>query len=195
MATAKRPCERSLPRRPHPRSGTLYLYKELQELDTGESPFMVDAEEDNITRWRVGISSGALKESLDLRALATEVEKWARAAHQQPVVLMDIQFPSDYPNSVPFVRMVRPRFKFHTGHITIGGSLCTELLTPGGWTPMTIHALLLTVCQMFREGNAHVQLHPDEHCARPLVDYHEQEAKEAFERVARFHGWSTHTRR
>ena len=51
-----------------------------------------------------------------------------------------------------------------TGHVTVGGSMCTELLTPGGWQPMTVHALLLTVCQMLRQGEAQIQLKPDEHC-------------------------------
>ena len=72
--------------------------------------------------------------------------------------------------------------------------MCTELLTPGGWQPMTVHALLLTVCQMLREGEAQIQLKPDEHCMWPLKDYSEMEAREAYERVAKFHGWPTQRR-
>ena len=93
-----------------------------------------------------------------------------------------------------FVRMIKPRFKWHTGHVTVGGSMCTELLTPGGWQPMTVHALLLTVCQMLRQGEAQIQLKPDEHCMWPLKDYSEMEAREAYERVAKFHGWPTQRR-
>ena len=100
----------------------------------------------------------------------------------------------DYPKSVPFVRMIKPRFKWHTGHVTVGGSMCTELLTPGGWQPMTVHALLLTVCQMLRQGEAQIQLKPDEHCMWPLKGYSEMEAREAYERVAKFHGWPTQRR-
>jgi hypothetical protein len=33
------------------------------------------------------------------------------------------------PFSPPFIRVVEPRFAFHTGHVTIGGSICMELLT------------------------------------------------------------------
>ena len=87
--------------------------------------------------------------------------------------------------------VIKPRFKWHTGHVTVGGSMCTELLTPGGWQPMTVHALLLTVCQMLRQGEAQIQLKPDEHCMWPLKDYSEMEAREAYERVAKFHGWPT----
>ena len=54
---------------------------------------------------------------------------------------------------------------------------------------MTVHALLLTVCQMLREGEAQIQLKPDEHCMWPLKDYSEYEAREAYERVAKYHGW------
>ena len=72
--------------------------------------------------------------------------------------------------------------------------MCTELLTPAGWQPMTVHALLLTVCQIFREGDSRIQLKPDEHCAWPLKDYSEMEAREAYERVAKFHGWPTQRR-
>ena len=72
--------------------------------------------------------------------------------------------------------------------------MCTELLTPGGWQPMTVHALLLTVCQMLRQGEAEIQLKPDEHCMWPLKDYSEMEAREAYERVAKFHGWPTQRR-
>jgi len=41
----------------------------------------------------------------------------------------------DYPVDPPFVRVVRPRFAFHSGHVTIGGSICMELLTRSGWSP------------------------------------------------------------
>ena len=136
----------------------------------------------------------ALWEHLDLPRLARELDHWQRASQQQPVIVMSVRFPVDYPKSVPFVRMIKPRFKWHTGHVTVGGSMCTELLTPGGWQPMTVHALLLTVCQMLRQGEAQIQLKPDEHCMWPLKDYSEMEAREAYERVAKFHGWPTQRR-
>ena len=154
----------------------------------------VAARDSDVTSWTVGISSGALREHLDLPCLARELDQWQRASQQQPVIVMSVRFPVDYPKSVPFVRMIKPRFKWHTGHVTVGGSMCTELLTPGGWQPMTVHALLLTVCQMLREGEAQIQLKPDEHCMWPLKDYSEMEAREAYERVAKFHGWPTQRR-
>lgn len=183
-----------IPKRPAPKPGTLYLYRELKQLDVATSPFMVEADESNLTKWSVGITSGALKEHLDMKPLASQLEAWHRASGKPPVILMEIQFPTDYPLSVPFVRMIRPRFVWHTGHVTIGGSLCTELLTPAGWREMNVHTLLLTICQMLREGGAKIQMRPDEHCFRPLTDYSEVEARDAFRRVAQFHGWSLHAK-
>jgi len=72
-----------------------------------------------------------------------------------------MKFPKDYPMNPPFVRVIRPRFKFltgsysnmlvlsilytlacayknlsaSTGHITIGGSICMQMLTRSGWSP------------------------------------------------------------
>ena len=71
---------------------------------------------------------------------------------------------------------------------------CTELLTSGGWQPIPVHALLLTVCQMLREGEAKIQLKPDEQGMWPLKDYSEMEAREAYKRVAKYHGWPTQRR-
>jgi hypothetical protein len=52
-------------------------------------------------------------------------------------ILLEILFPPRYPVDPPFVRVVYPRFAFHTGHVTWGGSLCLETLvntgTAGGY--------------------------------------------------------------
>jgi len=53
----------------------------------------------------------------------------------QPVIELEMTFPNEYPMKPPFVRVVRPRFKFLTGHITIGGSICMQVLTTSGWSP------------------------------------------------------------
>eukprot|EP01079_Euglenida_sp_SAG-EU17-18_P008744 gene8744-219_t len=43
-----------------------------------------------------------------------------------------VHFPNNYPMNPPFIRAVSPRYAFHTGHITIGGSVCMEMLTMNG---------------------------------------------------------------
>lgn len=180
-----------IPKRRKHESGIMYLYQQLSNFDDDVSSFIVEADDSNVTSWSVGISSDALRTNLGLPNLAEQLDRWQALSKQQAVIVLDIRFPIDYPKSVPFVRIIKPRFQWHTGHVTIGGSLCTELLTPQGWRPMCVEALLLTVCEMLREGNAKIQLRADEHCSHPLLDYSEEEARSAYERVARFHGWST----
>jgi ubiquitin-conjugating enzyme E2 Q len=126
-----------------------------------------------------------------LRQLAAQLKRWSNIAHKRPVIVLNIKFPMSYSDEVPFVRIVRPRFAYRTGHVTIGGSICTEMLTPAGWRAMTVHALISSICEILRDGEAAVQMEPDVHCSMPLVDYSEQEARVAFERVAEHHGWKT----
>ena len=38
-------------------------------------------------------------------------------------MLLRVVFNSNYPSSPPFIRVIRPRFQFHTGHVTIGQCL------------------------------------------------------------------------
>ena len=40
----------------------------------------------------------------------------------------------NYPFAPPFARVILPRFKFKSGHVTTGGSICMQLLTTSGWT-------------------------------------------------------------
>ncbi len=102
-------------------------------------------------------------------------------------VHVEISFPitgQKYPFAPPFVRVVYPRFEFHTGHITIGGSVCIELLTPQGWSSVyKIESLLVQLKALVLAGGARL----DE--TKWNVPYDVREAKGAFTRVARQHGW------
>ena len=64
----------------------------------------------------------------------------------QPVIELEMTFPNEYPMKPPFVRVVRPRFKFLTGHITIGGSICMEVLTSSGWSPSNDIEVMSACC-------------------------------------------------
>lgn len=98
-------------------------------------------------------------------------------------IVMHVRFPPDYPFAPPFCRIVRPRFAFHTGHVTVGGSICMELLTRHGWSPEnTVEALCMSVRSTWLAGGARL----DRHNRR---DYTEAEAREAFQRLVRQHGW------
>jgi ubiquitin-protein ligase len=98
-------------------------------------------------------------------------------------IVLSVRFSSAFPSAPPYVRVIRPRFAFRTGHVTIGGSICTEMLTNQGWTPtMTMESVLLGVRTNMLIGGARLDL-------RITADYSEQEARMAFDRMVREHGW------
>ena len=76
------------------------------------SPQVCDFDEDNANGRRL---------NADLSALAVEPGK----------VVIEVKFPPEFPRKPFFLRVVRPRFKMYTGHITAGGSVCIQALTTG----------------------------------------------------------------
>ena len=118
-------------------------------------------------------------------AAPTLVQHSATAGGERDaVVTLELRMPPDFPASPPFVRVVSPRFQFHTGHVTVGGSLCMELLTSVGWRAgYTIQSVLVQVRAAMLDGGG--RLDP----RRPHVPYGRDEAWRAFWRVARQHGW------
>jgi ubiquitin-conjugating enzyme E2 Q len=98
-------------------------------------------------------------------------------------VEMQVSFPPDYPMLPPFVRVVQPRFMFHTGRVTVGGSLCTDILTLAGWNPMyAIQSLMIAIFSEILNGNPRIDFGLNE-------PYSLQEATAAYRRVASDHGW------
>ena len=66
----------------------------------------------------------------------------------------------------------------------MGGSICSEILTRSGWTPATsVESLLANIRADMACGNARLDM------TRLRQTYSEAEAREAFNRVARQHGW------
>lgn len=106
-----------------------------------------------------------------------------RNKKENPGVHIHLSFQPDFPISPPFVQVIRPRFQQWTGHVTIGGSMCTELLTASGWKPdISAMGLMLQLQNNLVEGEAKID-HSN------VYDYTKAEALEAFKRVARDHGW------
>lgn len=107
---------------------------------------------------------------------------------QQSTIDLVMKFPPEYPFKPPFIRVVRPRFIMHTGHVTIGGSICTELLTDDGWKPVfDIESIVETIRNQITadESGARIDMSRTD-------EYTEREAIEAFQRVAAYHkqhGW------
>lgn len=159
------------------------IMKELTGLareKTGCVGISAEPIESNLYEWEVRLF-GFDPDSTDPAeaAFAQDLDKSPRSKE----VVLRVAFPSSYPQNPPFIRVVRPRFQFRTGHITIGGSICTEELTSSGWDPsLTVESVLLSIRTNMISGGARLD-------HRTAIDYSEAEAKEAFERTRIAHGW------
>ena len=99
-----------------------------------------------------------------------------------PHVEFEIKVPEKYPYEPLFVRIVKPIFKYRTGHITVGGSICVDILTPLRWSPaMKIQSTIETVESLIVD--AQIDNTTDKQ------EYKRDEGLKAFNRVAKDHGW------
>jgi len=148
--------------------------KMVHKIDTDKIGVNVIIDDENMFCWKI-----FLKDFGDDSLLTKDLKKYDISN-----VELEILFPSNYPMEPPFVRIVRPRFQYLTGHITVGGSICTELLTSKGWTPsMCIENLLVNIRFIILEGEGRIDP------AKYKQEYSFAEAKEAFNRVASRYGW------
>jgi ubiquitin-protein ligase len=161
------------------------------------SRFVVNfKEEDDTSRIVVRFPSASFCDTTNTNAYAIfrGLEDHARRYHREAEVKLEIVIPADYPTAPPFVYVVYPRFVFHTGHVTVGGSICTELLTSQGWdVNMTLESLTLTLWANLIEGKGRILNDPDPmHHPDPSLQYTETEARSAYSRVVEYHrknGW------
>ena len=55
---------------------------------------------------------------------------------------------------------MRPRFKYQTGHVTVGGSICMESLTPSGWSSArSIESYMVEILSLLNVGEARIDLY------------------------------------
>jgi len=98
------------------------------------------------------------------------------------VIKMEIRLPGAYPFEPPFIRVLSPKFAFRKGHVTIGGSICMDLLTKQRWVPsMSISKIMITIVQNMISGDG--RLEPG---GKNYV-YSLQEAQSAFTRMLATH--------
>ncbi|CAH1270373.1 UBE2Q2 [Branchiostoma lanceolatum] len=116
--------------------------------------------------------------------LGKDLQQYAKQHQEEPVIKMEMKFPPDYPMAPPFVRVLKPRFKFLTGHVTIGGSICMEMLTRSGWRPTNdIESILVQIrAEILSDNNVRLDKNPN-------WEYTESEAKTAFHRMVNRYGW------
>ena len=134
---------------------------------------------ENLYHWEVklfGFEKGS--------ELAKDMDKFKQKTGQDYISL-ELKFGSDYPFRPPFVRVLRPRFAFRTGHVTLGGSICMELLTNSGWNSTNdIESILIQIRAEMTSGGARLDAGMSGN-----YEYSEQEAWEAFYRAASTHNW------
>jgi len=154
---------------------TTRLNKELRtisKLNPQESGFEVTPDEDNFYKWQVKLFG--FPEDCNL---GKDLQKYGF-----DFVQLEILFGDSFPWTPPFIRVVKPRFQFRTGHVTVGGSICMEALTTSGWKQATLlEGLLVQIRAEMVAGEARLE--------GTNYPYTEEEAREAFMRVARQHGW------
>jgi ubiquitin-conjugating enzyme E2 Q len=133
--------------------------------------------------WRVKFDLTKYEISKELKLDFATIEKKLGKGSNEMRLEYEVIFPENYPHEPFFIRVVFPRFAFRTGHVTVGGSICMESLTPTGWvSTRSLESNLVEIISLLNAGNARLDLHN-------IIPYSLQEAKDAFNRVARDHGW------
>lgn len=153
--------------------------KSIQEIPFENIGFTAEPYNGMINTWEIKFSKFDKKDSIypDIQELKKITGK--------DYILMRISFPPDYPLRPPFLRVVEPRFKYQTGRITLGGSICADVLTLDGWNPTyDVSSLLSNIfAEMFTQ-NPRLDL-------TNLTQYTIEEARQAYFRAAANHNWKT----
>ena len=149
-------------------------YQNIMKQSTVALGFHIQlCEEDNLSKWMIYITN---PENMVLS------EQMCRLGIK--AIEIEITFKDNYPIAPPFIRVVYPHFKFHSGHITVGGSLCMEMLTNQGWSPtFNVENVITQIKLAISEGGGEI----DE--VNYKKRYTMDEAIDAFTRVLATHGW------
>lgn len=96
--------------------------------------------------------------------------------------------PLDYPFSAVQIRVVTPKIKRHTGHVTIGGSVCADVLYNEGWTPgNTILSSLMSCMSLIADDTIPAYGEIDE--KKLGEEYSYQEFQAAYSFTGTTHSW------
>jgi ubiquitin-conjugating enzyme E2 Q len=160
-------------------------YLSVCKMDTQKLGYKAEPVDKNLFVWHVkmfGFKGSNKKDDIDEKNIADDLTKYAKQ-HKQDHILFEMTFPENYPYKPPFIRILTPRFVQYTGHVTIGGSICFELLTSSGWNPASsIEAILVQIRHQLIEGKARIDFHNQS-------PYTLHEAKDAYIRMAQKYGF------
>ncbi len=151
-------------------------YKSLVEQDPKKLGFTLKLpKEDSLDLWNISIHADGFEGNPKIQK---DMEKY-----KIKEVVLEFRFNENYPVQPPFVRIITPRFIYRTGHITLGGSICMELLTNQGWDITTSVSTVITyVKSAILEGEGEID-------PASKGNYTLDEAQDAFNRMLKSHGW------
>lgn len=155
--------------------------RRLQELER-DTEFIALVDEQDASVWTVGVTPAVLTDA-GLGSLRTQLSEWALHVNELELLQLEIRFPKQFPSRPPFVRVLKPRFIMHTGHITVGGSVCADFLTAHKWdSNLSLEGLLRSILDLMLQGGARID-------TRNRQSYTLAEANDAFQRMLQVHGW------
>jgi ubiquitin-protein ligase len=150
-------------------------YKKIIKQKPEQLGFRIDMDLNNTYLWKVFIFGYDPKSTIGKDMKDVGIEE----------IQLEVTFPQNYPISPPFIRVISPRFKYQTGHVTSAGALCMQILTDKHWSPAcSIESLIITIKSEILEGEG--QLDKQKY----NIPYTHNEAKSSFHRVAKGHGWA-----
>ncbi|KAK9865392.1 hypothetical protein WJX84_006433 [Apatococcus fuscideae] len=115
------------------KSGQTRVTGEFLYLKSLELPWVYDLQIFGATglTWRLRLKNFP-KGTKGGRELNADLDRLKRE-HGQDSLLMEIDFPTDYPHSPPFMRIVTPMTEWYTGFVSCDGALLLEPLTAQAW--------------------------------------------------------------
>lgn len=159
------------------------LMKELSDIerDTGSTHlFTVDLVNERLDEWNIKLYPASIDSSSDLYADMKSLNV--------PYILLQIQFPPDFPFYPPFLRVVSPTIE--KGFVMQGGAICLELLTPRGWSSAySIESVIMQFAASVVKGHGRISK-----TLNKSKSFNKKSAEEAFRNLVRTHdkyGWVT----
>lgn len=100
---------------------------------------------------------------------------------------IEVIIPNEFPFEPPFIRIIGPVFQYKTGHITVGGSICMDILTTDKWNcVMGLDKIILIIKHNIIDGKGKIDIN------RLGQKYSYKEAVSAFNRMVKNHPeWKT----